>query len=874
LVFHQRPLLGVRSFFPKRTLTPMAKLENSKRRLPQAVYAQVDLKTKGKIQPGRPWVKFGLVAAAKPTKEEIGELRQRLERDLKHSDVTNPEVLQGELAALDTIESGLSGRGDPDVSVFLPHIAELEGATLAALGERLLELREEWAEKAIKAHEELVDRFRKNLRPTRTGADAAPPELAPSTDEPELHLGLQGAALAARISAKDLREATESVTLRELVDWAADEASDGNEAEWLVGLAEQLSYDPATLKSGDFQGAVSEQLKHSFNVLTAFKKQVDVEPVGFLHLERLTFAPDGIERGELVYSVPLAPGEEVNIAHKEWATTAEEFQKIVTDYIEEYSEEGVTEKSELAQSTSSQQQHSSGINTGVTASGGYGPVSVTSSLSASISDSAQKTEQFSRNQSMSVTRKASTRSKKEHKTSFRVASASGVEDQAVRKIKNPFDDRATRVDYYQLIRKWEVNVYRYGIRLTYDITIPEPGSDVLTKIKEVNDLRAALLQGFADPHATLAWAKFGLEPEQLTRENYMKQAAKYGTVAPAPPAPYKWFDPVGTHHWNTYDESKIGSYFSLEIDTPEEYEVEKVKVVPGHHDWKDQPAGHLNVENTDDFIGTSGKRVLVYFVSDVPSARVELQVRAKLRKSAFQEWQLKAYGAIRDAAEATYEEQQVRLKDRLSTLLEELGAQDALSLRKFEREEIMKGVLRWLFGPDFEFVPAGLPKDLYAKDEAVVSNKRWKEVLAHGELIKFLHHAIEWENVLYFLYPYFWSHYARWDLKKYLDHPDPLHRAFLKAGSARVVLTIRQGFERDFASLLETGSFDGLPAGHPYLTIIEEMEAFANTNYAGIPPANPDQAAVAEEGVLIGTWHEYTPTSALTIAFDEELPSA
>jgi hypothetical protein len=852
----------------------VAKLENSKRRLPQAVYAQVDLSAKGAIKPGRPLLKFGLLLAAKPSQEELRVLRERLRRDLNHADVASPDAVKAELTALNTIETTLSERGTLQTSAVFPQLASLDDQTVVALGERLLELREEQGREAVQAHEELVERY----RASRRLRGRVEPELVRATTGALASGGSRldeidssnGAA-----PAKEVRAAVDTVTLREVVDWSSDDGSaEHDDAEWLISLAEHYSYDPTTLKSGDFHVAVSEQLKHSANVLAAFKKQVDVEPIGFLHLERLTFAPDGIERGELVYSVPLAPGEEVNITHKEWATTAEEFEKIVTDYIEEFSEEGVTEKSELVQATSSQHQHSSGINTGVTASGGYGPVSMTSSLSASISDSASQTQQFSRNQSMSVTRKASTRTKREHKMSFKVASASGVEDQAVRKITNPFPDRATRVDYYQLIRKWEVNVYRYGIRLTYDITIPEPGSDVLTKISEINDIRATLLQGFADPKSTLSWAKFELQPDQITRENRMDYAAKYGAVVPPPPPPYKWYDVVGTHHWGSYDESKIGSYYSLEVDVPEEYEVEKVKVVPGHHNWADEEPGNLNVESTDDFAGTSGKRVLVYFVSDVPSARVELRVRAKLREWAFEEWQLKAWGAMRDAAQANYEEQRVRLKERLSALVEELGAQDALSLRKFEREEVMKGVLRWLFGPDFEFVPAGLPKDLYAKDEAVVSDKRWKEVLAQGELIKFLHHAIEWENVLYFLYPYFWSHFGRWELKKYLEHPDPLHRAFLRSGSARVVLTIRPGFERDFVSLLETGGFQGLPDGHPYLTIIEEMEAFASTNYAGIPPANAEEAAMAEEGVLIGTWHEYTPTSALSIAFDEELPTA
>src|SRR5206468_1518598 len=105
----------------------------------------------------------------------------------------------------------------------------------------------------------------------------------------------------------------------------------------------------------------------------------------------------------------------------------------------------------------------------------------------------------------------------------------------------------------------------------------------------------------------------------------------------------------------------------------------------------------------------------------------------------------------------------------------------------------------------------------------VVSKAVWSKVLAQGEIIKFLHHAIEWENMLYILYPYFWSYTTHWEFKKYLDHPDFIHRAFLRAGSARVVLTIRPGFETDFVSFLETGKFDPLPSSHPYMTIAQEM---------------------------------------------------
>ena len=147
----------------------------------------------------------------------------------------------------------------------------------------------------------------------------------------------------------------------------------------------------------------------------------------------------------------------------------------------------------------------------------------------------------------------------------------------------------------------------------------------------------------------------------------------------------------------------------------------------------------------------------------------------------------------------------------------------------------MKGVQRWLFGPDFEFIPPGVSADLYDGGEAVKTNKVWKEMLQHGELIKFLHHAIEWENVLYILYPYFWSHVSRWEMKS----SSAIRIRTTKHSSRPAVLascsTIRPGFERAFVSLLETGKTKGLPTNHPYITIIEEMEAYAGTHYPGHP---------------------------------------
>ena len=161
------------------------------------------------------------------------------------------------------------------------------------------------------------------------------------------------------------------------------------------------------------------------------------------------------------------------------------------------------------------------------------------------------------------------------------------------------------------------------------------------------------------------------------------------------------------------------------------------------------------------------------------------------------------------------------LKDQQAKLVAQIASFDAVTLRLMEQEEIMKGVLRWLLGPQFYLVPFDLAS-LFGSDSndpgvtgcagsEPASDTEWLNVMEHGEFIKYIHNAIEWENVLYFTYPYFWDDNKLWDFKKFLYHPDPTHRTFLRSGAARVVLTIRPGFEPSFTSLLESGAFNTLP---------------------------------------------------------------
>jgi hypothetical protein len=172
-----------------------------------------------------------------------------------------------------------------------------------------------------------------------------------------------------------------------------------------------------------------------------------------------------------------------------------------------------------------------------------------------------------------------------------------------------------------------------------------------------------------------------------------------------------------------------------------------------------------------------------------------------------------------------------------------------------EREEVMRSVLCWLLGPDFALMPDSVKAAIAANvsDTDKVSGTyrfpevhnlpatAWQTIVQHGDLIKYLHNAVEWENMTFFAYPYFWDRAENWPFKRFLMHPDPVHREFLRSGCVRVVLPVRPGFESSFAMLMETGDATAPPdTNYPYVSIGEEIRNFAMTNYEGIPPANPD----------------------------------
>lgn len=616
------------------------------------------------------------------------------------------------------------------------------------------------------------------------------------------------------------------------------------------------------------------------NLLTRDRRTMDaltelarVEPVGMLHLERIVFDPIGYRRGELVYSVPLTPGEMVRLVHKEWTRTEREFQSSTRTSIETEVEDSLSEKTELTESTQVQQQHNEAFNTAVSASGSYGPVSI----SASVGYNADSSESSSREQSASrtkeITRKAASRSKKESKISFRLTEESRTEKENYRELKNESAE-PVRWDFYRVMKLWQVSLYRYGIRLTYDLVLPEPSSYMLRRYIRLRQIEEALKTPIP-----LSVRIGDIQPETWQR------IAEEQDVALMPP-------PVSEIQMSFGREITLSqnlfAYGHIEIKVPDGYSIDPERIVAigagvvREGDGRDIAfVDPMDPENRNR-LRAGGKNDPAFLWNYLVDADNEvaarngqvitltLDVTMRPKESAYQEWRAKNYEKLLMAHEARQETRRLQLEDERDAFRASLSGIDPLILRKKEKEEIMKGVLRFLLGPDFRFYPPhlsmleGLPDNelgLYDAQSGGLRPGVSADWLRRGQIIRFLHHAIEWENVNYVMYPYFWSDPDRWDLKQNLLHEDFVHQAFLQAGAARVVLTIRPGFEESFLAFMETADSEGtLPAEHPYMTIAQEIKALAQTRYPYTPGANdesPDN--------LVDQWREFTPTVALDV---------
>jgi hypothetical protein len=608
----------------------------------------------------------------------------------------------------------------------------------------------------------------------------------------------------------------------------------------------------------------AEDLLNTSLVLTQGLANSSANPaVGMLNLERLEMTPAGLQRGALLATIPLAPQERTSVMQREWSVTDQEFTSIVTDSLTDYSETGVTENTQLTQATNSQVSHSNQFNISASASGGIGFVSGSVSTGFSSQDQNSASASDSRTHALQTTQQASSRVTQSHKTSFSISTTTGESEASTRVLFNPSSTDAMRVDYFSIMRTWYVALYRYGLRLTYDITVPEPGAALRESYRQLAELQTQAAQGFSLP----------VSPSQITQANWEMLADQFQATLTAPPPAT-----METSFVSPYSVTDISgfTYTVLTLNLPEGYSVSSAKLtanqaISGGTEW---PIPFLNVmfvgeltppadyivsqdvtADLDYLVGRYGTQYVTYGVSESASGVIEVDVTLQ-DAGALAAWQEQAWAVLNSAAQTAYYANQQTISAQISALQQQIDSVDTLTLRREEHDEIMKTVLRWLLGPFEVFMPAQVSQELFqgqpgadleygidfTGSNTTLTTFAWTTVENYEAIVNFINQAVDWDNIIYFLYSYFWDVPESWDFIRQIQHPDSTRQAFLRAGSARVILTVRKGWELAWAYFVAYGSTvlpEDLPS-HPYLTIAQQIADYDSTNYPGIPAADPN----------------------------------
>ena len=136
--------------------------------------------------------------------------------------------------------------------------------------------------------------------------------------------------------------------------------------------------------------------------------------------------------------------------------------------------------------------------------------------------------------------------------------------------------------------------------------------------------------------------------------------------------------------------------------------------------------------------------------------------------------------------------------------------------------------------------------------ESIGVNSLYKDekLEKYAAFVKFFEQAFEWDLMGYNFYPFYWAKQSQWQELYNIENDDSLFRSFLQSGMARVILTVRPGFEETVNWYMATDQiWNGgqVPTlDDPlFLSIVEELK-------------DP-------EGTVEETWESRLPTSLTVI---------
>jgi hypothetical protein len=256
----------------------------------------------------------------------------------------------------------------------------------------------------------------------------------------------------------------------------------------------------------------------------------------------------------------------------------------------------------------------------------------------------------------------------------------------------------------------------------------------------------------------------------------------------------------------------------------------------------------------------AGKAPVAITVAGAGSATVAVELKCRATEQAKAAWRQDVFDALRAAYDLQLREWRAEQARLVGASV--LAERAPIRHQEMIRAELKRHVVSWLLGESpFQGRPAVAANTQASSD--VTPDINVAAALQSAPDIQFLEQCLEWTNITWVSYPYFWADRARWAYLADLDTVDPELGRFLRAGSVRVVAPVRPGFAGAMAHwLLYRQPWFGGPAPLPgsplYVSIAQEIR---------------DQAEPPPDGQPGDSWEIMLPTTLMWLDPNPDLPT-
>ncbi len=417
-------------------------------------------------------------------------------------------------------------------------------------------------------------------------------------------------------------------------------------------------------------------------------------------------------------------------------------------------------------------------------------------------------------------------------------------------------------------------IFNYGKRLMYEFMIPQPSALHRLGMKVSNqETNAIILDKPVDPR--IAYPTF----DTIVESNYKILASKYDADVKNYPEKVKFIGKSFSGAQSSDNEVFNGT-FDLPID--KDYitvgigitltartdgntsQNHSLGITVGNYYYYNQ----ANASIQGAYLGEPAGFTILPYSNSIPISyqllnyvafNINVILRINLSNTGIETWQKETYQAIIDGYNAqveAYNQQEAAAKVQGVAMLDSNPG----FYRQTEQLILKKNAISYLIdSSSTSRRKMGLP--MYNNNATFIDYQVTlnQDMDNYTSFVKFMEQAFDWNIMSYNFYPFYWGNANDWDDLYQYDSNDPLFRSFMRAGMARVVVTVKPGFEEAVMHYMKFGQiWNGgqMPViGNPqYLSIVDELK---------------EQEYEVDE-----TWETVVPTNLVAlqasgVAFDE-----